>query len=113
MDKIRKSALIILQTCNNDFINNVRELEKRSYFNNNMLIRPYLVDGKIKYMPFRLLTKAALLIDSRLVYFLNNRIEMLLASLATKGLIKTVEKDIEENGMNFPVLRNQWLSPGN
>lgn len=35
------------------------------------------------------------------MYLLNNKIELLLAGLATKGWIKTVEKDIEENGMNF------------
>jgi len=96
-----KPDLIILQTCSNDFVNNLWELEKRSYINNNMLIRPYLVDGKIKYLSLRRLIKAALLIDSRLMYFLNNKIELLQAGLAAKGWIKTVEKDIEENGMNF------------
>jgi lysophospholipase L1-like esterase len=34
--------LVVLQFCSNDFINNVHELEVRSYLNNNGLARPYL-----------------------------------------------------------------------
>lgn len=50
--------VLILQVCQNDFINNSLELERKSYFNNNNLLRPYLgSDGTITMQipqpPFR------------------------------------------------------------
>ena len=50
--------ILILQVCQNDFINNSFELESKSYFNNNNLLRPYLgSDGTITMQiaqpPFR------------------------------------------------------------
>ncbi|OGW74633.1 MAG: hypothetical protein A2Z72_06215 [Omnitrophica bacterium RBG_13_46_9] len=41
--------LVILQTYGNDFINNLWELETASFFNKNLMIRPYLINGKFEY----------------------------------------------------------------
>ena len=40
-----KPDLILLQLCLNDFLNNSYELERRSYINNNYMLRPYLRGG--------------------------------------------------------------------
>jgi hypothetical protein len=96
-----KPDLLILQTCHNDFINNLWELQSKSLLNDDLMIRPYLIDGIVKYIPPRHLGRIALLVDSRLLYFLNYRIERLLGKLAHRGLLKTIESDIQKQGMSF------------
>jgi hypothetical protein len=96
-----KPDLLILQTCHNDFINNLWELQSKSLLNDDLMIRPYLVDGVVKYIYPRHLGSIAFLIDSRLLYFLNYRVERLLGKLARIGLLKTIESDIQKQGMSF------------
>ncbi|GBE16307.1 hypothetical protein BMS3Abin15_00120 [bacterium BMS3Abin15] len=43
-----KPDLIIWQWCSNDIVNNSYELESASYINNNRMVRPYYINGKIK-----------------------------------------------------------------
>jgi hypothetical protein len=45
-----KPDLIIWQYTTNDFINNSPELEMLSYGNNNGIVRPYWVDGTVRYI---------------------------------------------------------------
>jgi len=101
-DKI-KPDLVILQTCNNDFINNLWDLESASFFNNNLMIRPYLINEKIEYRFPKRHGKLRIFLssNSRISYYLTRRIDMLFAGLAKKGLVKSVEKHIRERGTSF------------
>ena len=86
-----KPDLILLQFCSNDFTNNSWHLEKESYSNNNLLIRPYWIDGEIKYYYPRNFGKyrVALTNFSRLLYMFFNSYDVILADLNQRGVIKT------------------------
>ena len=106
IDEIRPD-LIVLQVCSNDFINNLWELEKASFYNNDLMVRPYLVDGKIEYLfpkPLGRL-RAALSSYSRLFYLLGYWSDVFSAYLYTKGFIRSVEGDIVEKGIAFEGFR--------
>lgn len=45
-----KPDLILWQFCSNDIINNSHTLESQSFMNNNLMTRPYLIDGEIKML---------------------------------------------------------------
>ena len=49
LDRIHPD-LIVWQYMSNDFMNNSPELERASTINNNGMVRPYLVDGRISYI---------------------------------------------------------------
>ncbi len=103
-----KPDLVILQVCENDFINNSWKLEKTSFLNNNVSIRPYLKGDRIEYLfPSRLgKVRAFLTTHSRLFYSLFNRIDMLCAILSEKGLLYTIEHDIRDRGMELDEVKN-------
>jgi len=96
-----KPDLVILQVSANDFINNLWELENRSFFNNNLMIRPYWVDGKIEYRFPRVFGKQRIFLcqHSAFFYFLNNRIDKFYAFLCSRGILHSVEEEIWLKGM--------------
>lgn len=95
-----KPDLIILQVCNNDFINNSFELESRSYYNNNHQLRPYLIENQIKYQdPNLFLKENRLLSKSRLIIFLRERIYEIMAFLANTRVLVSIEEVIAKQGL--------------
>lgn len=102
-----KPDLVVLQLTSNDFINNYWKLESKSYVNNNQMVRPYYENGHTRYRypraygRFRLVSATY----SRLFYRLLVQIEIFSYHLAKRGIIKTVEKDIREKGMEYPPYR--------
>lgn len=103
-----KPDLVVLQVTPNDFINNSWELEKRSFFNNNFRIRPYDINGEIVYRfpkDFGRL-KIFLARHSRLLFFLQYRIERFFSLLVDKGLISSVEERIDQKGLDFHLYRD-------
>lgn len=99
--------LVVLQVHNNDFINNSWELERASYFNNNLLMRPYLMDGVIVYkFPTRFSgANLFLATHSRLAYELTIGLHRLGAFLSQARLLDSVEFDIWRDGLAFPPFR--------
>lgn len=102
-----KPDLIVLQLCSNDFINNSYKLEHRSYIHNNYEVRPYYDNGQINYKFSRGpdFLREHLLLYSRLIYFATVKIDKVMAALAKKGYIKTVEADISSKGLDFEPFR--------
>ncbi len=102
LDRV-KPDLIILQVCYNDFINNSWDLERASYFNNNLLIRPYWVHGRIEYrFPRRAGgVRVFLASHSRLCSVLITRLEKARALLAQNGILHSVEGPMAR-GMEYP-----------
>ena len=96
-----KPDLIVLQVCNNDLTNNLWELESKSLYNNDLMIRPYLIDGKVQYLYPKFPGKLKMLLfsHSRLLYLLGYNIEKFIAGLAKKGILHTIEKDIADKGI--------------
>ena len=73
--------LVLWQFCSNDLINNRHELESQSFENNNLMVRPYLVDGEIE-MLFPKQNQGLvknLMQSSYLIRFINTRINILMA----------------------------------
>lgn len=94
--------LIILQVCLNDFINNSHKLEKGSFSNNNLMVRPYLVNDKIEYYFPRFLGKYRIFLSqSRLIYMAFNSYDIIMANLAKKGKIESSESKIGEKGLSY------------
>lgn len=94
--------LVILQVCNNDFINNSWELETASFIYNDFRVRPYLINGKIEYRFPRLYGKLVMFLShSRFFYILLNRLERLYKLLAIRGILPSVEQEIRAKGMGF------------
>ncbi|MBU2540512.1 MAG: SGNH/GDSL hydrolase family protein [Candidatus Omnitrophica bacterium] len=98
-----KPDLVMLQVCDNDFVNNSWELESRSFYNNHLMMRPYLREGKIEYRFPRSLgnIRVFLCLHSNLFYLSFNRIDRILAILAKKGLLHSVEEDISKKELDF------------
>jgi hypothetical protein len=99
--------LVLLQVHNNDFINNSWELERESYFNNNLLTRPYLLDGAVEYkFPTHLSgVRFSLATHSRLAYEVTIGVQRLGAALSQAGYLRSVEDDMREHGLAFPPFR--------
>jgi lysophospholipase L1-like esterase len=88
-----KPSVIVWQIMSNDVINDSPELEFQSRINNNGMVRPYLVNGRVKYlMPTAFPTLRRLLMKSRLGFFLISRVDRLMARMST------VEQEIERGG---------------
>ncbi len=106
LDQI-KPDLIMLQVTSNDFINNAVDLERASFFNNNLAFRPFLVDGRIEYRFPAVFgrTRLFLCAHSRILGLIVTQIQRLQASLAARGWLRTVEEDIEQEGMDFAPFR--------
>lgn len=106
-DRIRPD-LVILQVCRNDYINNDQGLQDASWFNNNPMIRPYLVNGGIELVrpdvPLFGQSRAGtfLLYHSRLVYYLTKKINKIGAILSVRGIFPSVEHEIAERGLGVP-----------
>jgi hypothetical protein len=101
LEKI-KPQIIILQYCSNDFINNDFELERKSYKNNNGVLRPYLnMQGKIFYKnPNHLyFIPEFLLENSRFINYINLRVNKLLSYINRN---KGIENEIMEVGPSHP-----------
>lgn len=95
-----KPDLVILQVCNNDFINNSWDLERKSFYFNEQMVRPYLIDGHVELRyprDFAKFSKA--LCRSRFLFVLSNRIEILCSILAKNGLLHTIENEIGKKGL--------------
>jgi lysophospholipase L1-like esterase len=106
-----KPDLIILQACANDFINNVWTLESASYLNNNDMLRPYFENGRIQYRFPRgpVLLKKYVIPHSRLAYCISKVVNRSLAALAKKGIIKTIENEITERGIELGQFKQSVL----
>jgi lysophospholipase L1-like esterase len=92
-----KPDLLLWQFCTNDIINNSFELETASTLNNNGMVRPYWVAGRIEYiMPknYTSLIRDLALRYSRFLGFIITRLDMIIAT----GLGPTVETDIKQQG---------------
>jgi hypothetical protein len=105
---IVRPALVLLQVSFNDFINNSFELERGSWLNNNLAIRPYLeaadlVTGQGERIRYRFpssLGRAAS--QSRLMYWFAMDTSRVTATLAAKDVLYTVESDMtEQSGRAF------------
>ena len=62
--------ILLWQFCDNDYANNLYELDIRGYPFNNHAVRPYLEDGKIEYrlpLPFSTLRRTSFIADRLLV----------------------------------------------
>lgn len=98
--------LVVLQVCDNDFINNSWELEKKSFYFNQQMIRPYLINGAIQLRyPRDFGNFRKICCHSRFLSLLSNYIESLCSILAKKGLLHTIENDIEEKGLALKEFR--------
>lgn len=97
--------LIILQVCHNDFINNSHELESKSYFNNNNMVRPYFRNGKIEYLLPRTWGRQKMLLGSysRVLYRLFALFDRFIALLAKKHYfgMHSIENVIRSEGKNL------------
>ncbi len=71
-----KPQIIILQFCDNDFINNDYNLEQRTYWQNIARIRPYFEHGKFIYKNPALI-QLPLIGDSQLQRFINYKYDAL------------------------------------
>jgi hypothetical protein len=97
--------LVLLQTSDNDFINNAWALERASFYHNNLAVRPYLEGDRIVYrFPSRLGDWSALLSHSRLAYYLVADGALIGATLAGRGWLRSVEEDVRR-GVAFPPFR--------
>jgi lysophospholipase L1-like esterase len=96
--------LVILQVCFNDFINNSLELERASYLNNNLAVRPYLVNGGVEYHAPTFFG-ASLTSRSRLAGQIALGVQRIAAVLAARGHLETVETRIGHQGMNYEPFR--------
>jgi lysophospholipase L1-like esterase len=98
---------VLLQVHSNDFINNSWELERASYFNNNLAVRPYQVGDNVEYhFPSRLGgLRLFLAAHSRLFYDAILDVERLGADLASRNLLRSVEADIQARGLEFAPFR--------
>lgn len=101
MDEI-KPDLVILQVCHNDFVNNYWQLQKKSLINDDLMIKPYLVEGTLKYIAPRGLCGLAILLDSRLLYFIYYKTADFLGRLAISRYLRSIENDISDKGINVP-----------
>ena len=103
-DEIRPD-LIVLQICQNDFINNSWELESKSYVNNNQRVRPYFRNGRIEYLFPNKIGKQEIILASysRFFYRLFTILAHLKTDLAKKHYfgMHTVEETIISEGMNL------------
>ncbi|MFA5089755.1 MAG: GDSL-type esterase/lipase family protein [Candidatus Omnitrophota bacterium] len=97
-----KPDLIVLQVCSNDFINNLWELESASFYNNDLMTRPYFINGRIEYrfpkFPWKL--RVFLYSHSRLIYLLGYSLDRFLVELCKKGFLHSVDEDIITKGMD-------------
>jgi hypothetical protein len=89
------------------FGNNSWELERASYFNNNLLTRPYLLDGAVEYkFPTHLSgVRFSLATHSRLAYEVTIGVQRLGAALSQAGYLRSVKDDMREHGLAFPPFR--------
>lgn len=99
--------VVLLQVLSNDFINNSWELERASYFNNNLTVRPYQVGDNVEYhFPSRLGgLRLFLAAHSRLFYEMIFDVDRLGADLAGRNLLRSVEHDIQARGLEFAPFR--------
>jgi len=106
LPKVRPD-LVLLQVHNNDFINNSWELERASYFNNNLLTRPYLLDGAVDYKFPTHLSSARFFLatHSRLTYEVTIGVQRFGAAMSQAGYLRSVEDDIRQYGLGFPPFR--------
>ncbi len=103
--------LIILQLCSNDFLNNSFELERRSYYQNALMMRPYLEEGKIIYRypsQFGVL-RITLAKHSRLFHFIFTKLDLVFLSLARRGVLQSVEDTIAERNGELPLFHDAVL----
>jgi lysophospholipase L1-like esterase len=105
-DEIRPD-LVVLQVCYNDFVNNSWELEAASYFNNNLMSRPYWEDGRVVHrFPSRGGRLRVFLTDhSRLAYDVLSRVDQSLSTLSWKGWLRSSEHEVEAQGPSYPPFR--------
>jgi lysophospholipase L1-like esterase len=99
--------LIVLQVHSNDFINNSWELERTSYFNNNLMKRPYLLDGAVDYkFPTHFSGVCFFMAThSRLAYEVTIGVHRLGAFATQAGYLRSVEKQIWQDGLAYPPFR--------
>jgi lysophospholipase L1-like esterase len=100
LDEVRPD-LVVLQVSYNDQINNSFELERASWLNNNLAIRPYLEGDRIEYRFPSRLGLLAMRSRLRLACWLAMDAHRVAAMLARKGYLHSVEEHATENGPPF------------
>lgn len=98
-----RPAVVVLQVCSNDFINNDFELERGSFANNNLSARPYWESGRaVTRSPAPLLgVRRALAERSALAVWLNRRWRRLGLLLERRRLAESSEQRIGAQGRGF------------
>jgi hypothetical protein len=106
LPKVRPD-LVLLQVHNNDFINNSWELERASYQNNNLLTRPYFLDGFITYKFPTAFSGARLSLAThvRLAYEVTIGVQRIGSALSLAGYLRSAEDYIREQGLAYPPFR--------
>ncbi len=98
-----KPDIVVLQFCDNDFINNSYPLELRSGTNNNGFRRPYFINNEIVYkIPSSYPAVHQLAADySQFLYFIFIRIDRLRAPAPNSA--ESAEGIISNQGMSYPL----------
>jgi hypothetical protein len=99
-----KPDLIVWQYSTNDLVNNLPELETASTINNNGLVRPYWVGGRVVHVlpkSFATTVREAALRYCRVCYFVLNRIDRLRARVS----LNTVETETSPGERSHDLFR--------
>lgn len=98
-----KPDLVLLQVCANDFINNSWKLETASFGNNNLMVRPYLINNEVEYRYPKFFGEKRIFLAThfRLFYKITYEIDRLCSVLSRKGLLCSAEDRIKKEGTNF------------
>jgi lysophospholipase L1-like esterase len=98
--------IVVLQFCENDFINNSYDLELRSGTNNNGFRRPYFKNNEVYYKvpsSYPAIHQFAAN-HSQFLYFIFIRIDRLRAPLPNSA--ESAEGIISKQGMSYPLFRD-------
>lgn len=94
--------LVLLQVTSNDFVNNSWELERASWGNTNLRVRPYLIGGEVVHrFPSRSRAFEGLLTRSRLAHTLMADGLRIGSHLSALGWLTTVDDRIRVEGTAF------------
>jgi lysophospholipase L1-like esterase len=98
--------LVLLQATSNDFINNTWPLERDSYYNTNLMVRPYAVGEHVVFrFPSRLGVLYPVMAHSRLAYRLVMDTTKVGAALAARGVFRSAEDEIQARGLAYGPFR--------
>lgn len=101
-----KPDLVLLQVTSNDFTNNSHALERASYTNANMRVRPYLEGDTVVWrFPSRIEPMGWLTAHSRLAYRVVMDAAQAGAVLNRHGLLRGSDDEVAVRGLGWPPFR--------